>query len=125
MSKTNPIRIVDSERKAITASISFKDLPPEILDLILPELEHGAGIPNYDHSELFVKVTFASDNVLDFSIIVKTYYKKGIPDTTEIFCTPKNITKKILYKIITSSNSCIPTLVKSYQEWNALCREGA
>lgn len=52
MSKTNPIRIFDSERKAITASISFKDLPPEILNLILPELEHGAGIPNYDHSEL-------------------------------------------------------------------------
>lgn len=125
MSKTNPIRIFDSERKAITASISFKDLPPEILDLILPELEHGAGIPNYDHSELFVKVTFASDNVLDFSIIVKTYYKKGSPDTTEIFCNPKNITKKILYKIITSSNSCIPTLVKSYQEWNAPGREGA
>lgn len=113
MSKTNPIRIVDSESKAITASISFKDLPPEILNLILPELKHGAGIPNYDHSELFVKVTFASDNVLDFFIIVK------------IFCNPKNITKKILYKIITSSNSCIPTLVKSYQEWNAPCRERA
>lgn len=125
MRKTNQIRIVDSERKAITASISCKDLPSEILELILPELEHGARIPNYDHSELFVKVTFASNNVLDFSIIIETYYKKGIPDTTEIFCNPKNITKKILYKIITSSNSCIPTLVKFYQEWNAPCREGA
>ena len=126
MSKTNLIRIFNSERKAITASISFEDLPTEFLELVLPELEHGAGMSNYDHSELFVKVEFFSDNVLNLSVIVETYYNnEDIHDTVEIFCNSENITKKILYKIITASNSCIPPLVKFYQDCHASLREGA
>lgn len=112
MSKNNFIRIFNSERKAITASISFKDLPTEILELVLPELEHGARMSNYDHSELFVKVEFFSDNVLNLSVIVETHYNNEV-------CNPKNITKKILYKIITASNSCIPPLAKFYQDCHA------
>jgi hypothetical protein len=126
MSLNNLIRIFDSERKAITSSISFKELSVEILELVLPELEHGAGIPHYDHSELFVKVEFFSDNISDLSVIVETYYNnEDMPDTTEIFCDSKNITKKILYKIITASNSCIPPLAKFYQDCHTSLREGA
>lgn len=126
MSQNNLIRIFNSDRKAITASISFNDLPMEIIKLILPELEHGAGNPNYDHSELFVKVDFFNDNVPDLFVIVETYYNnEDIPDTTEIFCNAANITTEILYKIITASNSCIPLLIQFYQECHAPLREGA
>ena len=126
MRQNKLIRIFDSERKAITVSIGFNDLPLEIIEQILPELEHGAGNPNYGHSELFVKVEFFSDDVPDLSVIVETYYNnEDIHDTVEIFCNAANITKKILYKIITASNSCILPLVQFYQECHASLREGA